>query len=351
MRIAIIGCGMIMSEHMEAFGKLQEANVVAAVDIRPERLKIMEGTWKVPSGVLFADWRKMLSEVKPDAVDICLPPHLHCPAALDALEAGCHVYVEKPMAMNAEECRRMIAAAVSVGKKLAVGFQQEYNPGSEVLQNAFTAGFFGKIRQVHARILWRRSIPGWGTNFLRECGGGPILDIASHLIDIAACVMGRPEPVRVTASTYTGIGRQPCEVYAPMTDWDYTRYNVDDMATAHITFANDAVMQVETCYAGHLESNSFEFNLYGEKGGCHWSPFTPPKLFYDAFGAMMNMTPGWLPSQGRPDMFRAKLKNWIDACLTGSKLRLPGEIGLYDQRIYDGIIAAAAKGEEIRIAG
>ena len=99
-RVAIIGCGGIAQTHMAAYEQMDEVEVVAGVDIDPERLKIMEEKWKLPKKALFTDWKEMLKKIKPDGVDVCTPNGVPCAPVVDACNAGCHAMVEKPMAMN-----------------------------------------------------------------------------------------------------------------------------------------------------------------------------------------------------------------------------------------------------------
>ena len=182
LRVAVIGCGMIHVEHMQGYAELKDkVEIVAAVDRKSECLKEMHDRWGLPETALFADWKTMLAKVRPDAVDLCLPNYEHLPATLDAIAAGCHVYCEKPLGMNVAECEKMIAAAKAKNVKLAVGFQQEYCPSTEVLVNARNAGFFGDLRFVHGALLRRRGTPNWGTYYSRELGGGPTgCDLVLH---------------------------------------------------------------------------------------------------------------------------------------------------------------------------
>ncbi len=351
LRVAVIGCGMIYAEHMQAFRELADkVEIVAAVDRERRCLDIMRDRWGLPETSLFSDWKTMLAEVKPDAVDICLPNYEHFPAAMDAIGAGCHVYCEKPLGMNVSECERIIDAAKEKSVKLGVGFQQEYNPGTEILVNARNAGFFGDLRYVHGSLLRRRGTPNWGTYCRHELGGGPILDIAVHLLDAVTYVCGRPEPKRITASCFYGEGKNPCSVFCGTPNWNNHDYNVEDLAAAHITFADGLVVQLETSYVNHIREDCvYDFKLSGAKGGAWWQSGKAPELYADMFGAMMNISPAFMPSQGRPEMFRKKLDNWVNACRTGSELLLPGEVGLYIQRILDGIALSAIKKNEIEL--
>lgn len=351
LRVAVLGCGMIYMEHMPALRELSDrVEIVAAVDKEPHCLEAARNRWGFPESMLFRDWKTMLAEVRPDAVDICLPNHEHFPAAMDAIAAGCHVYLEKPMALNAKQGEAILAAAKAKNRKLAIGFQQEYNPGSQILVNAREAGFFGGLRFVHGSLLRRRGTPNWGIYHSRELGGGPVMDIAVHLIDIVTHVCGRPEPKRISASYFYGEGRKPCGVYCGCPNWNNRDYNVEDLAVATVTFADGLVFQLETSYVNQIREDCvYDFKLTGTKGGAWWQASKPPELYADLYGAMMNIAPAFLPPQGRPDMFRRKLDNWIGACLEGTPLLLPGETGLYVQKILDGIALAASEGKEIEL--
>lgn len=348
LRIAVIGNGNICQEHMPALREIPEAEVVAGVDLKQECLDRMNTKFGVDKKALYKDWNKMLEAVKPDAVDICLPNDFHCPCALDAFKAGCHVFVEKPMAMNAKECDLMLAAAKKAKKKIAVGYQQEYNPATVIIKNAADAGFFGNIRNVHGKLLRRRGTPGYGTFFSRAHGGGPIMDIATHLLDVITYVMGRPKPVRVSGQYFFGMGNKPNKVYCGFQNWNYKEDDVEDEAIFQVIFEHGEILQLETSYCTHIEKDLYyEFSMTGDKGGCDWCPMTYPKLYNDQFGAMMNMTPTWLPSLGRPDMFRNKLNNFVQSVLKGSDLRIPGEDGRYSMEILDAVAEAVKKQKEI----
>jgi predicted dehydrogenase len=346
LRVALIGCGGIAQVHLAALANFPDVEIVAGVDTDPARLKIMEEKWGVKQ--LYADWKKMLKEVQPDAVNICTPNAIHSAPAIDASNAGCHVITEKPMAMNPKECQRMIDAAKKAGKKLAVGFQYRYHPNSDFLVRQRDAGTFGNVMFVKCQALRRRGIPNWGVFGRKELqGGGPMIDIGVHVIEMAHYVMGSPRPVAAAGNTWTYMGNKPSEVASMWPNWDYKTYTVEDLAIGQIRFDNGALLHIEASFAGHIEKDIWNFNLMGDKGGANWDP---PAVFTDHAGSMVNETPGWIsPKSDFPTLFGYKLRNFVDACLKNTPLRAPGEAGLAVQKILDGVYRAAEAGKEVKI--
>lgn len=340
LRVAVIGCGGIAQAHMESFRKMPEVEVVAGVDILPERLKAFEERWGVTK--LYKDWNEMLREVKPDAVDVCTPNGAHAPAVIDSAKAGCHTMTEKPMAMSTDECRKMIEAAKKAGKILAVGFQYRFHPATEMLVRARDEGLFGNIMFARVQALRRRGIPNWGVFGRKELqGGGPMIDIGVHAIEMAHYTMGSPKPVAATGNIWTYLGNKKSDVASMWPGWDYKTYTVEDMAIGHVRFENGAVMHIEAMFAGHIEKDVWNFNIMGDKGGASWDPTV---LFHDMAGTMYNSTAAFTPNSNFHSLFDAKLRNWVDACLKGTELRATGEAGLDVQKILNGVYDSADNG-------
>jgi predicted dehydrogenase len=345
LRVALIGCGGISELHLKTLAEFPEVEVVAAVDLKPERLKWVQEKFGIKK--VFADWKEMLKKVKPDAVDICTPNGIHAAPTIDALNAGCHVMVEKPMAMNPSECRRMIDAAKKAGRTLTVGFQYRYHPSTEFLIRAREDGRFGNIMFVKCQALRRRGIPNWGVFGQKQLqGGGPMIDIGVHVIEMAHFVMGSPRPVAASGNTWTYMGDKPSDVISQWPNWDHKTYTVEDMAIGQIRFENGAIMQIEAMFAGHIKQDVWNFSLVGDKGGCNWDP---AMIFTDRAGTMINESPAFLPEADFPELFRRKLRNWADGCLSGSPILAPAEAGLAVQKILDGVYRAAEAGKEVAI--
>lgn len=345
LRVAIIGCGGIAQSHLEAYKQIPEVEVVAGVDIVQERLDVMKEKWGVTK--LYKDWKKMLKEIKPDAVDVCTPNGVHCDPVVDACNAGCHAMVEKPMAMSPEQCEKMIAAAKKHNVKLAVGFQQRYNVRTSFLTRARDEGDIGNIMFVKCQALRRRGIPNWGVFGQKELqGGGPMIDIGVHVLEMAHFFMGSPKPVAASGNIWTYMGDKPSKVVSSWPNWDYKTYTVEDLAIGQIRFENGAILQIESSFVAHIEKDLFTFSAMGTKGGCQWEPAA---IFTDRAGTMINSTPVFLGEDGWITLFKSKLQNWVDAIMKGTELTAPGEAGLVVQKMLNGIYESAKQGKEVKI--
>ena len=345
LRIAMIGCGGISDLHFRTLAGFHDVEVVAAVDVRPERLEWAREKHGILAG--FTDWKEMLKTIKPDAVDVCTPNAVHAPAVIDALNAGCHATTEKPMAMTPKESQKMIDAAKRNKKKLAVGFQYRFHPTTRFLAQARDEGEFGKVMFVKCEALRRRGIPNWGVFGQKDKqGGGPMIDIGVHVIEMAHYVMGSPKPIAASGSTWTYHGNKPSAIASQWPNWDHKTYTVEDLAIGQIRFDNGAILQIEASFVAHIEKDIWNFTLMGEKGGCTWDP---PAVFTDRAGHMINYTPSFTGEGSFDALFGYKLRNFVDACLYNKPLLAPGEAGLAVQKILDGVYRSAEAGKEVKI--
>ena len=346
LRLAFVGCGGVLQFHMEALRHFTDVEVVAGCDIDTNRLKALEEKWGVKKH--YTDWQTMLKEVRPDAVSVCTPNHVHVQPTVDALNAGCHVIVEKPMAMNAAECERMLEAARKANRKLVIGFQYRYHPNTQFLVRARNDGHFGNVMFVKCLALRRRGIPNWGVFGRKELqGGGPMIDIGVHCIEMAHYVMGSPRPVAASGKTWTYLGNKPSDVVSQWPGWDHKTYTVEDLAIGQVRFENGALMQIEASFAAHVEKDQWGFSIVGDQGGGAWEP---PALYGDRAGTMLNCTPAFLGNESDfHALFRLKLRNFVDHVLHGRPTEAPGEAGLMVQKILDGVYRSAAEGKEVAI--
>ena len=342
LRVAFIGAGGIAGTHMGYLAEMEDVEMIAASDVVQASAEGRLEEYGMAAA--YTDYKKMLKEMQPDAVSVCTPNGLHAPCSIAALNAGAHVIVEKPMAMNAREAQRMVEAAKRNRRKLVIGFQYRYDPKTQYIKNAVDDGRIGRVVYARIQALRRRGIPNWGVFGRKELqGGGPLIDIGVHLLETAHYLMGSPKPVAASGSTYTYLGDKPTDVHSMWQGWDYKTYTVEDLAIGQIRFANGSTLQIESSFAAHIERNLWNVTIMGENGGASWDP---PGLFTDNSNYMTNSSPSWLPSE---DPFRLKMRNFVDHVLYGKETMAPGSDGLLVQKMLDGIYASAAKKREVTI--
>lgn len=344
--MAFIGTGGIAGAHLEALKQFDDVEVVAFADVNVEGMHKRAEEIGLDKSMCFEDYHEMLSKVNPDSVNICTPNGLHAPCSIAASKAGAHVIVEKPMAMNAKECKAMIDAAKTATKKLVIGFQYRYDPRTEFLINMREAGVFGDIRFGRVWALRRRGIPNWGVFGRKELqGGGPMIDIGVHVLEMCHFTMGNPKPVAAVgmAETYMGNDKKASQIKTAWSNWDYQTYTVEDLAVGHIRFDNGAVIHIEASFAAHHEHNgTMDFQIMGTKGGAKWES---SEVYTDQHNYMMNMSPAFVGSKkGWQIYFVAKLRNFADHVLYNKPSMAPAEHGLMVQQMLDGVYESAAKG-------
>jgi predicted dehydrogenase len=345
LRVAFIGSGGIAGAHMRYLSKMDDVEMVAVADISKPSMAQRQEEFGIEGA--FTDYRKMLRDVKPDAVSVCTPNGLHAAASIAASNAGADVLVEKPMAMTAAEAQKMITAAKTAKRKLVIGFQYRYDAKTKFIKDAVDAGRMGKVVYGRIQALRRRGIPNWGVFGRKDLqGGGPLIDIGVHALEMTHFVMGSPKPVAASGSIFTYLGDKKSDVVSQWPNWDHKNYTVEDLAVGQIRFDNGAVISMEASFAAHIEKEAWNFTLMGEKAGASWDP---PGLFSDEGGYMMNSQPNWLPSGSNADAFGMKMRNFVEHCLYNKPTMAPAEHGLMVQKMLDGIYVSAEKGREVAI--
>ena len=345
LRYGFIGAGGIAGAHLRELARRDDVELVAMADVSPAAMRRHQERFDIPGA--YAEWPAMLGAERLDAVSVCTPNKLHEQPVIDALNAGCHVLCEKPMAHSAAAGERMVAAAEANGRKLVIGFQYRYHPRTQYLRRAFDAGQFGKVLFARVRALRRRGIPNWGVFGRKELqGGGPLIDIGVHVLEMAHYAMGSPRPVSAAADMFTYLGNKPSDrVESAWKGWDHETYTVEDLAVGRIRFANGAVAHVEAAFAFHGE-DAWNFELMGDAGGASWNP---PRIYADEHGHMVDKAPAWL---SREDIFARKMHNFVDHCLYDAPTLAPATDGLAVQRMLDALYSSAADGgREVGIEG
>lgn len=349
LKIAVIGVGNISQFHINGYLKNPDTELYALCDINEDTLKAKGEKYGIKR--LYTDYNEMFREnPEIDAVSVCTWNAAHAPATIAALNAGKHVLCEKPMALNAKEAEAMIDAARKNGKKLMVGFVRRFGNDTAVTEDFIKGGSVGDLYYAKATYLRRNGCPGGWFGDKSLSGGGPLIDLGVHVIDLVRYLMGCPKPVSVFGATFDNIGKRK---YLKDTPEYKIRGNggephtVEDMATALIRFEGGAVLSVEASFNLHIKRDVGSIELFGTKGGIKLAPEFELYTEMNNYLANVNLnTPTALSFDG---LFENEIDYYVDALISDKDLSSIAEDGLTLMKILDAIYESARLGREVTI--
>ncbi|CAM2812844.1 Gfo/Idh/MocA family oxidoreductase [Paenibacillus sediminis] len=250
LKVAIIGCGGIaVGKHLPSLSKLPQVEITAFCDIDEQRARDAADKFGSKDAKVYTDYRELLLDQSIDVVHICTPNNEHADAAVAALEAGKHVMCEKPMAKTSEQAKQMLDAAKRTGKKLSIAYQNRFRSDSLYLKQLIDNGELGDIYFGKALALRRRAVPTWGVFLNKELqGGGPLIDIGTHALDLTLWLMNNYKPKSVMGSAFYKLSnrKNAANAFGP---WDPEKFNVEDSAFGFITMENGATIILESSWA------------------------------------------------------------------------------------------------------
>ena len=349
LKAAVIGMGTGV-RHSNAYQAHPDVELVAIVSKGDARANDVESLVPSFKGRLYEDAYEMLAKEKPDIVSVAVPNFLHKEFTIASLEAGANVLCEKPMAMNAAEAQEMLDAAVRCGKKLGVNFSYRFTPQSQAMKSVVDAGTLGEI--YYGRSVWmrRRGIPGLSTTthggwfYDKKCaGGGPLIDLGVHRLDLALWLMDYPEPAWVMASTYDKIARR-------LAFESGKSYSVEDMACAMIKFKNGATLEIDAAWAANIKEMELQqTRLIGDKAGIFQYNINEEKRKYEIeyyyeidgrqFDSKLHTTVDT----------RSSVEYFADAVRDNKPFSVLPEHGVVVMKLLDAIYRSAATGEPVKI--
>lgn len=299
LKAAVIGTGGIFQyAHGNALKSHPEVELTALCDIDGERVKRMAETYGVEK--TYTDYRELLEKEELDFVDICTPNVFHSEIAVAALNRGLHVFCEKPDAVSPEEALRMAGAAKESGKVLMAMRNNRFHPATQFMKRYISEGHMGDIYTGRCGWIRRRGIPGKGGWFTTKAlsGGGPLIDLGVHFMDVAMWLMGNPKPTAVSGAVYTKFAD------TGLSDSEHSKFggsggetfDVEDLASGFIRFENGATLQIEFSWASNIEEETVFYELRGTKAGASFRN-GQLKLFTELAGTLCDLTPR-IPSEG-----------------------------------------------------
>ena len=338
LKIAIVGTGIIVKSHLKGISQLDDVELVAVCDINEERVK--EVGKKYPNARLYTDYKEMIEKEELDAVDICTPNNIHSQAAVYALEHGLHVMCEKPDAVSVSEAEKMKTAAENSGKTLMVMRNNRYRPSTKFLKQYIAEGKMGEIYAGRCGWIRRRGIPGWGGWFTdkEQAGGGPLIDLGVHIIDLSMYLMGNAKPVTVSGCTYLKF---------PHTS--HSKIDVEDLAMGFIRFDNGACLQIEFSWASNIQCDQMFVELRGTKAGSRMSGIDRKfEIFTEECGVNTQLCPQLDDHQGMQH-HEANIRHFADVIEGKAEPDFTPEQGLNMVKILEALYKSAELGHEIEL--
>jgi predicted dehydrogenase len=195
LKVGIIGTGGISRRHIQGYRDNPRAEVLAVCGVDEEQAGRLALEYNIPR--VYTDRERFLADSGIDAVSICTWNCDHAASSIAAMRSGKHVLCEKPMAMNALEAKEMLRVSRSAGRVLMIGFARRFGRDCAVMEDLIHDGLLGDVYYAKACNLRRNGFPGGWFGDRRRSGGGPLIDLGVHAIDLARYLTGRPQPVSV----------------------------------------------------------------------------------------------------------------------------------------------------------
>jgi predicted dehydrogenase len=365
LRVGVIGVGWPGQRHIEGYQKHPKATIIGLSDVNREAVESVQAQYGVDTATIYTDYHEMLANPEIAAVSIATPNFLHSPMAIDALKAGKHVLLEKPLS-NSLAAGQALADEVAAhpGQTFMIAFNNRYRPDSQLLKSKIEAGDLGEI--YYAKTGWLRGAAEFGLRgwFVKHelSGGGPLIDLGVHMLDLSLWFMGNPRPVSVSGSVYhkfsefmgTSIGAE---------------VDVEDLATAFVKLDNGATVVLDVSWVSQIAQNNQVYaQLFGTEGGATWERTLAPSEATDhkltinkAVGTgpfrtteVTNHTFDTMAARVGPrsqhESFRAEVADFVDSVLEGREPGATIRHALDILRVLDAIYRSAETGREVLLS-
>ncbi|MBN1672771.1 MAG: Gfo/Idh/MocA family oxidoreductase [Kiritimatiellae bacterium] len=349
LKVGIVGMGAIGSLHANAFE--QAGNKAAALCDQDAKI-VAQKSKQHNVDVTFNDWKELLADDSIDAVVVAVPNRFHKEIAVAALKAGKHVLLEKPMAMNADEAREIVAAEKASGKTLQIGMCQRQRPASEKLKQFIDDGMLGDIYHMRVFYIRRRGIPGLGGWFTTKAvsGGGPLIDLGVHIFDLCMWISSHWNPTRAATMTYAKFGTRMKD-YRFVSMWagpprlDGT-FDVEDYAAGFVRFGDKATMSFEVSWAANIPESQYS-EFLGEKGGARLSSNEPLVIHTEHAGHVADIAPKF---DDKGNVYARQAQKFLAAARGEGEPAATGEQGVIAMRLIDAIYRSAEQNAEVDVA-
>jgi predicted dehydrogenase len=337
-KVGIIGAGGIAGgKHLPGHRNVEGVSIIAVCDIDRQRAENFAKQHDIKH--VFTDYNDLVGMPELDAVSVCTPNNFHAPPSIAALEAGKHVICEKPIAGNAIDGQAMVDAQKASGKVLQIGLQSRFGAEARTLRKLYEDGFFGDIYYARAMAMRRRGVPA-SPSFITKsiAGGGPLIDIGVHILDVLLWMIGAPKPIEAFGSVAQKFGHQT-DVINPWGSWTPAQFDVEDFAMGVIRFEGGLTVTLETAWASHIENTGQTFFM-GDRAGAAYSP---ARIYTDKEGEMIDYEPELLTG------LLGEFESFHKAIREGLSSPVPPEEVLLIAKIFDALYESARIGRSVPI--
>jgi predicted dehydrogenase len=344
LRVGMVGLGFISVVHMDGYKRCPEVELVAFCDIIEERAKAACLKYGTPDAKTYTSYLEMLKTEKLDAISVCTENNMHSAIAVAALDAGVHVFCEKPMTISSVEADAMVAAAKRNGKKLSVGYQLRFTENAQMLHDMVVNGDLGKIYYAEAKAMRRRGVPTWGV-FLNmgKQGGGPLIDIGTHLVDFTLWLMNDYSPV-VSAVGNLNSDLIPLGGYNDGGPWDIGKFEVEDGAFGMVTLQSGATLLVNATWAVNMKEPGRDGAiLYGVKGGAELMQGLLT-LNGEHHGRLWESTPRPVRDSSALSPYDKEIAWWVDCLVHDTEPKVKPEEAAQVVKVLEAIYRSARNG-------
>ena len=357
LKVGIIGAGWIAEAHIDMYKQMPDVDIVAVADLIPGKAQALCERYGVEGVHYYLSGHEMLEAEQLDAVSVCTYNTQHAPCAIDALEHGCHVLLEKPFTVTLDEAIAVMRAEKKSGKILSLGFQPRMATNMQMIKKIVDSGELGRVYYLQAGGGRRSGIPTpYGTTFIeKETGGiGAIGDIGTYSLDMLLHAVGDPKPLTVSGYTSNFFGVRP-ESY-PWHPEYAEKFGVDDFAAGFIRLEGGIILDFRISWAMHMDSCG-DALILGTEGAlripsteCWNGDFPAPlKVYKKVAGQEICYEVPRDDNDNFGKMFYGKVRSFLDAIKSGGTAPVPSSQIVYNQAIIDGIVRSNELGHEITI--
>jgi len=330
-RMGVIGCGAITQIiHFPILSKMEDVEIVAIADSDKTKVQALGEKYHIDN--TFTDHAKLLEMDDIDAVHICTPNSMHAEMTIDALSAGKHVMVEKPIARTYEEAKSMADEARKRKMKLMVGMNHRFRPDAMILKNFVKGKELGKI--FYTKAGWLRRRGSWNESEWAKkkqvAGGGVFMDLGIPMLDLSLWLMENPKVISVYSAMYN----------------HYQKEGIEDSATVLIRFENDAILSLEVSWTLLMENDFMYTNLFGTLGGALLNPL---RIHKEMHGNLVNVTPTKVerPENNYKKSYEYEIKHFVECVKHDRPVLSSADEAAEVMRISEAIYQSAKEKREV----